>query len=125
MEWTGRQQVLFLLQSVGLGAAIGLFLDGIAALILRDERQDRFVLDVVFGGVTALLVFLGSLVILDGQVHPLLIFGSSIGIIAEHFLIGLWVRNRLFRVRRWLWSFANKVAIVVRKIHFRPKNGEK
>ena len=125
MEWTGREQVLFLWQSLKLGVAIGLLLDGIAALILRDERQGRFVLDVVFGGVTALLVFLGSLVILDGQVHPLLIFGSSIGIIAEHFLIGLWVRNRLLRVRRWLWSFAKKVALVVRKIHFRPQNGEK
>ena len=100
MEWTGRQQILFLLQSIGLGIIIGLFLDGLAALMLRRVRRNQFILDVAFGGVTALLVFFGSLVILDGQLHPLLIFGSTAGLAVEHLSVGLWIRKWLMRMRR-------------------------
>ena len=117
-----------MLQSIELGAAIGLLLDNMGALILRDERHNRFVLDAVSGGVTALLVFFGSLVILDGQLHPLLIFGSFLGMAVEHLLVGRWVKKWLVRVRRW-WckvccSLPVKLTNMAQIIHFRSKTAK-
>ena len=129
MEWTGRQQIIFLLQSIGLGATIGLFLDGLATLMLRRVRQNQFILDVALGGVTALLVFFGSLVILDGQLHPLLLFGSTAGMVVEHLVVGLWIRKWLMRMRRVchkIWrSTVERTMNAVRNFPFRQKNSKK
>lgn len=95
MEWTGQQQVFFFLQSVVLGMPVGLLLDVLTGLLDCGGRRHRLWQDVFFGPVAALLIFLGSLVIMDGHLHPLLLFGSFLGMIAEHVSLGWLVRKIL------------------------------
>lgn len=102
MEWTGRQQILFLLQSIGLGFIVGFCLDSVTAVTQRSARRRWRLSDMLFGPIAALLVFLGALVIMDGQLHPLLILGSFWGMLAEHFTLGIWVGKLLQKVRYYI-----------------------
>ena len=99
MEWTGKQQIWFLLQSIGLGVVVGFSFDSITALTLRDVRRKWRISDALFGPLAALFVFLGALVIMDGQLHPLLILGSFLGLFAEHCTLGFLVKKALQRAR--------------------------
>ena len=80
MEWSGRQQLLFLVHSALVGAGIGLLFDCISGCLrLRKYRRYLFIIDGLFGALAALATFFGSLVITDGYMHPLLFLGIGLG----------------------------------------------
>ena len=100
MEWGVGQQLPLLCQCAPIGACIGLFFDCTSGW-LRDRscRRKLFVADVVFGGFSAIITFFGALVVLDGQLHPMLFVGVLTGFLAEHCLFGKWMGWLLFRLR--------------------------
>lgn len=100
MEWTITEQMLFFAESICLGLIIGILLDLFSGLGRGQSRGYRFWLDVLFGPLVAVLLFLGSLVILDGQLHPLLFFGSLCGAVLEHFTIGTYLSKFVFLLRK-------------------------
>lgn len=88
MEWTVYEQMLFFAYSVCLGAMIGIVLNIFSGFGRNRSRVYRFWLDVSFGFLAAIMLFLGSLVIMDGQLHPLLLTGVGIGLLLEHLTMG-------------------------------------
>ena len=88
MEWTGQQQIQFLLRSIILGVLQGLCLDLITSLLAGRKRRRWLWTDVLFGPLAAIITFFGALVIMDGQLHPLLFLGIALGMLAEHVTIG-------------------------------------
>jgi len=101
LEWSGRQQLLFLVQSAGLGVLIGLVFDIITGVTRGACRRLRvFLLDVLFGVLAALITFFGTLAIMDGQLHPLLFVGALIGFLSEHGSVGRWISRGVCRCQR-------------------------
>ena len=90
MEWTGQEQVHLLLQSGGLGLALGVLYDlfGVFRLSRRRSRHSVFLADALFGAAAALVTFYTSLGIMDGRLHPLLFFGCAVGFGVQHFTVG-------------------------------------
>ena len=101
MEWTISEQVRFVGQSICLGIMIGILLDIFSGLERNRTRIYRFWLDVLFGPLAAILLFLGSLVIMDGQMHPLLIFGAFVGLLLEHLTLGRYLSKAVVFLRKW------------------------
>ena len=112
MEWTGQQQIQFLLQSIFLGVLQGLCLDLITNLFAGRRRRKWLWTDVLFGPLAAIIPFFGALVIMDGQMHPLLFLGIAVGMLAEHVTVGLLVafflrygRRKMDEIKRKIYSF--------------------
>ena len=102
VEWTGRQQLLFLLQSGGVGFLLGLLFDILTAVgRVGCRRWRQFLLDALFGIPAALITFFGALSIMDGELHPLLFVGIIVGLLAEHASLGKLVTRVLCAVMRW------------------------
>lgn len=105
VEWTGAQQFLCLVQSMLLGAVLGLLFEVFTALTrIAKRRVTVFILDSVFGILSAMITFYTSLVISNGRLHPLLFFGGLAGYMCEHFTVGRyiskglsWLFQRLFK----------------------------
>ena len=98
MEWSGGQQIVFLLQSIGLGVVQGLLLDILMGFVRMPKRARWLWMDVLAGPISALITFLGALVIMDGQLHPLLLFGTFLGMWFEHITVG----RGICRFIRWI-----------------------
>ncbi len=99
MEWSGSQQVWLLLQSTGLGFGLGFVYDVLQLpCYCGGGRIRRFVMDVLFGAVAALVTFYVALALMDGRLHPLLFFGSGVGFLAQHSCIGHWLCRGLRRL---------------------------
>lgn len=97
MEWTWQQQAHLLLQSGGVGFALGMVYDVFrAAETGRTARVRVFVLDALFGVTAALVTFYAALAIMDGRLHPLLFAGCGIGFAAQRRSIGR-LTGRLWR----------------------------
>lgn len=119
-EWTGNQQLWFLLQSCGVGGMVGMLFDvltgcGRASL----KRYMVFFLDVLFGLLAALITFFGALVITDGRMHPLLFTGVLAGMLTEHFLIGRFISKLIQRVVWFLRHAAQCLHSVVVRMELR------
>lgn len=133
MEWTGQQQIRFLLQSIILGVWQGLCLDLITSLFTGRKRRRWLWTDVLFGPLAAIITFFGALVIMDGQLHPLLFFGVALGMVAEHVTLGLLMARLLRNVRHIVTETIRKVvrnfldvsASVRRWSAWRPRKREK
>ena len=98
MEWTGRQQIWFLLQSAVLGFLQGFLLDLLSGVCAGGRQRWRW-LDVLFGPIAGVITFFGALVIMDGQLHPILFGGVFVGMFLEHRMIGVWVCRLMRSVR--------------------------
>lgn len=136
MEWSGRQQIYFLLQSVVLGAGQGLLLDVLTGMVRITNRKRWLWTDVIFGPIAAVITFCGALVIMDGHLHPLLFVGVGIGMLAEHVTIGVLVCRCIRFVRGQIrcgigWSkrlFLSTGQFVASRwwtVRKKPKNPEK
>lgn len=101
MEWSGQQQIQRLLQSAILGVLQGFVLDVLTAFF-ANRRKRWLWTDVLFGPVAAIITFLGALVIMDGQLHPILLLGVFAGMVLEHVSIGSLLRSVVRRVLFWL-----------------------
>ncbi len=90
VEWTGAQQVSFLLDYTGLGLLFGLVFDVLEGLqpFLRGHRVLRFLADSLLGLLAALVTFFVALATMDGVLHPLLFGGILLGAVTEHLSIG-------------------------------------
>ena len=91
MDWTGRQQILLAIQSAVLGLLLGLLFDGLNGVGRISKHPVRIWLDVVWGPVSALIIFFGSLIITHGQLHPVLLVGVAVGMLIEHYTMGIWL----------------------------------
>lgn len=136
MEWSGRQQIYFLLQSVVLGAGQGLLLDVLTGMVRITNRKRWLWTDVIFGPIAAVITFCGALVIMDGQLHPLLFVGVGFGMLMEHVMIGVLVcrcirfvrgqiRCGVERSKRLILSIGRIVASWWRTTRKKPENLEK
>lgn len=124
MEWTIRQQICFLLQSVCLGAMEGVCLDAITALIPSQKKRDCFWIDIAFGPFAAVVSFFGALVIMDGQLHPLLLFGVFFGMWIEHIFIGIFLHKVVRKIRKYrseIRVFLNPVSACLKNIRFQKE----
>lgn len=132
MEWTGWQQIVFLLQSICLGLAQGVLLDLLSGFGRRASPIRRISLDVLFGVLAALMTFFGALVIMDGQLHPILFMGCALGMILEHVILGMWLAKwiycmRLFfgKIGVFLGSTLKSMGRITKKWRKSRKNREK
>ena len=55
--------------------------------------------DIVFGPVSAVVTFCGALLIMDGQLHPILLFGIFLGMAISHFSIGRFLCGAVRKMR--------------------------
>lgn len=101
MEWTGKQQIVFLLQSVALGVVQGILFDVLTGFGRRASPLRRILLDVLFGILAALITFFGALVIMDGQLHPILFTGCALGLVIEHVTLGILLAKAVFYLRHF------------------------
>ena len=83
-----------------MGVMIGILLDIFNGLGRNRSRAYRFWLDVIFGPLAAVMLCLGSLAIMDGQLHPLLLFGAFVGVVLERLTIGRYLSNSVAYLRR-------------------------
>ena len=135
MEWTGRQQLWFLLQSVGLGFVEGLLLDMVTSFVPPVRRSGYLWTDLAFGPFAAVVTFFGALVIMDGQLHPLLLFGVFFGMCIEHISVGIFMHKILWKVRQKMrrmcgFSFAvvfisGECGYMIKNSHKKSKNNKK
>lgn len=87
-------------QSICLGGVIGILLDVFSGLERNQTRMYRLFLDVIFGPLAAVIMFLGSLVIMDGQLHPFLFFGILVGLFLEHLTLGRYLSQIVVIARK-------------------------
>ncbi len=102
LEWTGSQQLILLAQSSGLGVELGLLFSVWSGCFRLSDRRVRFVADMLFGLVAALITFFMSLAMMDGRLHPLLFFGSGVGFAATYIAFGWRLARLIGRCRGWL-----------------------
>lgn len=99
------EQMRFFGYSICLGGMIGMLLDVFSGFGRNRKRVYRFWLDVAFGPLAAILLFLGSLVIIDGQLHPLLLLGALLGAVLEHVTIGVYLSKFVVFLRKIVRKF--------------------
>ena len=133
MEWSIGEQMRFFGYSICLGGIIGIVLDVFSGLERNRSRFYCFWLDVAFGPLAAVLLFLGSLAIMDGQLHPLLLLGAFLGLVLEHVTIGVYLSQSVVMLRKFIrksiavfgrifiipWVVCRKIVGVL------PRRGEK
>jgi len=100
MEWSGEQQLGFLFSSAVLGMGIGLLFDVISGF-WRGKKYQRqlYAADALLGVAAAVITFFGALIIMDGQLHPVLFCGILLGFFLEHYIIGRWLSLGLWKLR--------------------------
>ena len=108
MEWTGQQQIQFLLRSFLLGCLLGFLLDILTGLVRISKHSRWLWTDVLFGPLAAVITFCGALVIMDGQLHPLLFCGIALGMLTEHVTVGTYCSKTLRRFRRLTTKMVEK-----------------
>lgn len=120
MEWSGDQQVLFLVPCVLIGVIIGFLFDMFSGWFRgRAYRHRLFVADAVLGALSAVITFFGALVVMDGHLHPLLFFGLLIGFFLEHYTVGAILGRLLCRFHYLLVRFLRVVDRVMQRIMLR------
>lgn len=103
-------------QSICLGGVIGILLDASSGLGRNQTKTYRFWLDVIFGPLAAVVMFLGSLVIMDGQLHPVLFCGAFVGLLLEHLLFGRYLAESVVILRkcvRKMTAYFGKICVRV------------
>ena len=92
IEWSGQQQLLFLLKSIPVGAVVALIFSGISAIDRKRKFTWRlFIVDVLSSILFAVITFFAALAIMDGHLHPLLFGGIIIGFSLVRFLCGRYI----------------------------------
>ena len=116
-----------MLQSICIGLAQGVIFDTMTGVGKRLKPICRLCLDVGYGPVAGLLLFFGSLVIMDGQLHPLLLVGSTLGLVIEHVTVGLYLSKSVTFICRmlqtmvayfekayvWLLAYIRKIVLML------------
>lgn len=99
MEWTEIQQIICLLQSILLGVVLGLLFELFTAWVrLSQSPVVKFMLDTLYGAASGVVTFFSALIITDGQMHPLLFFGSFCGFLCEHYSMGRFFSRGIYRI---------------------------
>lgn len=115
IEWTGQQQLLFLMKSIPVGALIGVMFSAINGMERKRVFCFRlFIADVLFFTLSALITFFASLIIMDGHLHPILFGGLMIGFSFVHFLCGrhiAWFIRTVGNSCKTLLKFVQRIPI--------------
>ena len=90
MEVTGAQQLSQLFLSCGMGFLLGAYYDvfRVIRLVMRTGKRWIFVQDLLFFLSAAVLTFLFSLAVMEGQLRFYLFFGEGLGFSAYYFTVG-------------------------------------
>ncbi len=113
MNWSGWQQIGLLAQCVPCGVIIGLVFEINSGLIRCDTRKPfQYCLDGIFGVIAAILTFFCALVLMDGQLHPVLFLGVLCGFLMEHFTIGRFVEWGIVSLSRFARKTGGYIRIV-------------
>lgn len=119
LEWGGAQQLLLLLRCGVIGLGFGVAFDLMTGLWRGATRSKRFVVDVVFCLLAALVTFYCSLILTDGKMHPILFMGLLAGALLEHLSVGRWVSKWVSQgvrfARRWLARVGGFTASEIRR----------
>ena len=117
IEWTGHQQLMFLLESICagllLGAVFGIF-NGVGHI--RNRRGRVFLLDVLYFVLAAVITFFSSLVVMDGQLHPLLFIGILCGAVISYLLLGRFLSRLVCMTGRRITRIAAQSSLYMRKM---------
>ena len=123
MEWSGQQQIQRLLQCVVLGTLQGFLLDILTGVACVRKRRKWLWTDVLFGPIAAIITFFGALVIMDGQLHPILLLGVFGGMALEHVSMGIVIRRTVACIRFWtaqslcfLYRFFLRIGVAVGRL---------
>ena len=129
MEWSKNQQILFFLQSAILGILLGVLFDLITGLMRNKSKAFRSCADILFGPFAAIISFLAALVIMDGQMHPLLFAGCFVGGFIEHISVGVWISKAVsflsICVQRALGVFFSRIKKLCHLFFIAIKNRKK
>lgn len=113
MDWSGREQLQLLLESMVPGMLIGACFDCDNGLFHKQTSFWRtLILDGLWGCIAALVTFFTALVLADGQLHPVLLLGILLGFLIERYTIGRFVclcarktYHYAHTLRAWIGSF--------------------
>ena len=122
MLWTEEKQLLSLLPAIFVGVGLGVVLDIFSSCSFR--RRKWRLIDTLFGPFAALITFGAALVILDGQLHPLLFGGMLVGIVLERQTIGIWLRFAVRHLRKTSGRMRKTLANIVHKSNFNENQSE-
>lgn len=107
IEWSGQQQLLFFVRSVVVGLMIGVLFDVFTGWgRIKRSKTKTFLLDVAFCLISSVITFFAALIIMNGQLHPLLLFGIALGVVVVHISVGQIISS----VVVWLGRFFGKVS---------------
>lgn len=107
IEWSGQQQLLFFARSVVVGLMIGVLFDVFTGWgRIRRSKVKTFLLDVTFCLISSVITFFAALVIMNGQLHPLLLFGIALGAVIVHITVGQIISSLV----AWMGRFFGKVS---------------
>lgn len=95
-----------MLHSLLLGFGQGMILDSITALSQLKSRRKWLWTDMAFGPIAAVVTFFGALLICDGQLHPVVLFGVFSGMAVEHLTAGHLLRLMTVRIARFVRRIA-------------------
>lgn len=99
LEWTGTQQLRFLVESIPVGVALGVVFNVVNGVCrIRRNGIKTFLFDVVFAVISAIITFFAALVIMDGQLHPILFIGLLFGFVVLHVAVGRFIAKAVFHM---------------------------
>ena len=113
VEWSGWQQIVFLVECIPCGAILGFFFELTSGFVrFSTSKSTKYLYDVLYGMMASVVTFFTALVIMDGQLHPILFLGIGFGFICEHIMLGRLVMQMVYMLVKTI----GKVSFVLRTI---------
>ena len=117
IEWSGQQQLLFIARSMLAGLIIGVLFEVTNGLgRIHRNRWRTMALDLVFSVLASVITFFASLVIMDGQLHPVLFTGIFIGAFMLHFSVGKYIASCVYNAGLFLRMLISELILITEKI---------
>ena len=115
MEFTDAEQLRQLFLSCGLGFLLGAYYDvfRVLRLILKKGKLSYFVQDILFFVTAAVVTFLFSLAVMNGQLRFYLFLGEIVGFTAYYFTVGVVVMRFAGTVIRWFLRIWRMIWMIV------------
>ena len=113
VEWSGWQQIVFIFECIPIGTILGFLFEINSSFVrLSARKSTKYFLDSLFGLLASVVTFFTALVIMDGQLHPILFLGIGFGFFCEHIVLG----RLVIQLLSMLVKTVGKVSSVLRTI---------
>lgn len=110
MEWSYWQPISFLFECIPCGVLLGFLFEITSGFVhCSSKKVIRYVWDGIYGVLAAVITFFCALVIMDGQLHPVLLMGLLFGFLIEHFSVGRLLKRGMVLV---VYSFRYLKALI-------------